>query len=412
MTSPVRARLASAIAFAILPFGALAADSYDSPVIETVVVMDDIDAIAIVGRNLPANRRDLSVHLGAAGEPGDISASCQPVSPLMRAVTCRFAGGLPPAGDYLLRVANTRSGSGAEYALTIGAVGPQGPRGETGPTGPAGPAGAPGPIGPAGVEGPIGPAGPVGPAGIEGPVGPAGPVGATGPAGPIGPAGATGERGPQGIQGDVGPAGPRGETGAAGSQGPVGPAGPPGPIGPEGAPGAVGPAGPAGAVGPAGAMGPAGPAGATGPAGPAGAIGPAGPVGPSGEPGTQGPTGPAGATGPAGPQGPTGPMGPQGLPGNSELSNRFGSNTHWSAGGRGGECVLGTVILGAGSVTPGLPANGQLLSIAQNTALFSLLGTMHGGNGQTTFALPDLRAVAPNGLSYHICHEGIYPSRL
>jgi microcystin-dependent protein len=35
--------------------------------------------------------------------------------------------------------------------------------------------------------------------------------------------------------------------------------------------------------------------------------------------------------------------------------------------------------------------NGQLLSIAQNTALFSLLGTNFGGNGQTTFALPDLR---------------------
>lgn len=35
--------------------------------------------------------------------------------------------------------------------------------------------------------------------------------------------------------------------------------------------------------------------------------------------------------------------------------------------------------------------NGQLLAIAQNTALFSLLGTMYGGNGQTTFALPDLR---------------------
>lgn len=35
--------------------------------------------------------------------------------------------------------------------------------------------------------------------------------------------------------------------------------------------------------------------------------------------------------------------------------------------------------------------NGQLLSIAQNTALFSLLGTTYGGNGQTTFALPDLR---------------------
>ena len=34
---------------------------------------------------------------------------------------------------------------------------------------------------------------------------------------------------------------------------------------------------------------------------------------------------------------------------------------------------------------------GQLLPIAQNTALFSLLGTTYGGNGQTTFALPDLR---------------------
>ena len=34
---------------------------------------------------------------------------------------------------------------------------------------------------------------------------------------------------------------------------------------------------------------------------------------------------------------------------------------------------------------------GQILSISQNTALFSLLGTTYGGNGQTTFALPDLR---------------------
>jgi microcystin-dependent protein len=36
--------------------------------------------------------------------------------------------------------------------------------------------------------------------------------------------------------------------------------------------------------------------------------------------------------------------------------------------------------------------NGQLLSISQNTALFSLLGTNYGGNGQTTFGLPDLRS--------------------
>jgi microcystin-dependent protein len=40
--------------------------------------------------------------------------------------------------------------------------------------------------------------------------------------------------------------------------------------------------------------------------------------------------------------------------------------------------------------------NGQILPIAQNTALFSLLGTMYGGNGQTTFGLPDLRSRFPN----------------
>jgi microcystin-dependent protein len=39
--------------------------------------------------------------------------------------------------------------------------------------------------------------------------------------------------------------------------------------------------------------------------------------------------------------------------------------------------------------------NGQLLPINQNQALFSLLGTVYGGNGQTTFALPDLRGNVP-----------------
>lgn len=39
--------------------------------------------------------------------------------------------------------------------------------------------------------------------------------------------------------------------------------------------------------------------------------------------------------------------------------------------------------------------DGQVLSISQNSALFALLGTMYGGNGQTTFALPDLRGRAP-----------------
>ncbi|WP_019987748.1 phage tail protein [Rudanella lutea] len=42
--------------------------------------------------------------------------------------------------------------------------------------------------------------------------------------------------------------------------------------------------------------------------------------------------------------------------------------------------------------------NGQLLSISQNSALFALLGTTYGGNGQTTFALPDLRGRTPIGM--------------
>lgn len=51
--------------------------------------------------------------------------------------------------------------------------------------------------------------------------------------------------------------------------------------------------------------------------------------------------------------------------------------------------------------------DGQLMPISQNTALFSLLGTTYGGNGQTTFALPDLQGRAPMhpgqgpGLSLH-----------
>lgn len=39
--------------------------------------------------------------------------------------------------------------------------------------------------------------------------------------------------------------------------------------------------------------------------------------------------------------------------------------------------------------------NGQLLPISQNTALFSLLGTFYGGDGKSTFALPDLQGMAP-----------------
>jgi microcystin-dependent protein len=72
---------------------------------------------------------------------------------------------------------------------------------------------------------------------------------------------------------------------------------------------------------------------------------------------------------------------------------------------------MAAVWLTAGSVAGATPAAGQTLSISQNTALFSLLGTRYGGDGRTTFQLPDLRSSAPNGLTYVICMSGIYPSR-
>ena len=61
------------------------------------------------------------------------------------------------------------------------------------------------------------------------------------------------------------------------------------------------------------------------------------------------------------------------------------------------EGFLGEVKIFAGNFAPRSWAlcDGQLLSIAQDSALFSILGTMYGGDGRTTFALPDLRGRAP-----------------
>lgn len=63
------------------------------------------------------------------------------------------------------------------------------------------------------------------------------------------------------------------------------------------------------------------------------------------------------------------------------------------------EVFIGLITIFAGNFAPRGWAfcQGQILSIAQNTALFSLLGTTYGGNGQTTFALPDLRGRVPTG---------------
>lgn len=60
---------------------------------------------------------------------------------------------------------------------------------------------------------------------------------------------------------------------------------------------------------------------------------------------------------------------------------------------------LGIIKLFAGTFVPQnyLACNGQLLSIQQYSAVFSLLGTTYGGDGVSTFALPDLRSRIPVG---------------
>lgn len=59
--------------------------------------------------------------------------------------------------------------------------------------------------------------------------------------------------------------------------------------------------------------------------------------------------------------------------------------------------MLGEIRIFAGNFAPRGFAfcDGQLLPIPQNTALFSLLGTTYGGDGRSTFALPDLRGRVP-----------------
>ena len=61
--------------------------------------------------------------------------------------------------------------------------------------------------------------------------------------------------------------------------------------------------------------------------------------------------------------------------------------------------TLGFIYDFAGNFAPGtsLTAQGQLLPIAQNTALFSILGTSYGGNGTNTYALPNLQGIAAIG---------------
>lgn len=281
-------------------------------------------------------------------------------------------------GSLLLSVSSGKGGKDNDaFVVTIGAVGPQG---EVGPQGPQGDTGAQGP---------------------QGDTGPTGPTGATGPQGDPGPQGLQGEVGPKGPQGDVGPTG---LTGATGATGPQGPQGGPGPQGPQGDPGPQGVAGPAGLTGATGATGPAGPQGPQGPAGPQGATG---------------------ATGAPGPQGPQGPAGPGVNPGTNAGDLLTWDGNNWIARSpvqlfndnmqpfttvnfciallgffperNSTDPILGEIAMFGFNFAPRnwATCDGQLLSISQNIALFALLGTTYGGDGRTTFGLPDLRGRVP-----------------
>ncbi|RCX18734.1 tail collar domain [Anaerobacterium chartisolvens] len=59
-----------------------------------------------------------------------------------------------------------------------------------------------------------------------------------------------------------------------------------------------------------------------------------------------------------------------------------------------------------------MSCQGQTLQIMQNQALFSLIGATYGGDGRTTFCLPNLKGAEPlPGTRYYIATEGLYPQR-
>jgi microcystin-dependent protein len=74
--------------------------------------------------------------------------------------------------------------------------------------------------------------------------------------------------------------------------------------------------------------------------------------------------------------------------------------------------LIGVIKLFGGNFAPQgfMECNGQLLNLQQNVALFSIIGTTYGGDGQTNFALPKLTPLDEK-MKYIICVNGVYPSR-
>jgi microcystin-dependent protein len=80
------------------------------------------------------------------------------------------------------------------------------------------------------------------------------------------------------------------------------------------------------------------------------------------------------------------------------------------ASGSTAQGFMGEIKIFPSTVPPNgwLPCDGRLLSVNENTALFTLLGSTYGGDGKTTFALPNVTGL-PAGLQGFICQLGVYP---
>ena len=74
----------------------------------------------------------------------------------------------------------------------------------------------------------------------------------------------------------------------------------------------------------------------------------------------------------------------------------------------GASCAMGTMVPTGGTTAPtGWSfAHGQTVQIAEHPGLFSVLGTRYGGDGKTTFALPDAYDLGPGGTNWLICTGG------
>jgi len=78
------------------------------------------------------------------------------------------------------------------------------------------------------------------------------------------------------------------------------------------------------------------------------------------------------------------------------------------------DALLGSIYLFPYNFTPSgwMSCEGQILQINQYSALYALIGTTFGGNGSTTFGLPNLNGAQPLAtMKYYIAMVGIFPSR-